>query len=110
MTQTTTPIDPEVLYWFTNSSGLVNILLPGGAVLDIAQSGPADTAVALWRTDERIAKELEEITDEELRNDLREYGAWDDEELEDREANLDRLLWLAAWDIAENVWSGDYVQ
>lgn len=32
---------------------------------------------------------------------LNEYGAWDEKELEDHEANRRRVLWLACGDISE---------
>lgn len=32
---------------------------------------------------------------------LRGYGAWEDSELKDHESNLDRLVWIAACDLAE---------
>ena len=32
---------------------------------------------------------------------LEGYGAWDDEELSDHDANLSRLVWLAACDLDE---------
>ena len=36
-----------------------------------------------------------------LRDELREYGAWDENELADHDQNLQRLLWLAAGDIVD---------
>jgi hypothetical protein len=48
---------------------------------------------------------LERIDAEALRKELREYGAWDDQELTDHEQNLQRILWIAAGDIVENHWS-----
>jgi hypothetical protein len=37
-----------------------------------------------------------------LRDELREYGAWDGSELVDYQANVRRLLWLACRDVSEN--------
>jgi len=36
-----------------------------------------------------------------VREVLRDCGAWDDDELSDHDANLDRLLWIACGDIVE---------
>jgi hypothetical protein len=36
-----------------------------------------------------------------LAAELREYGAWDDDELSEHDANLERILWLACGDISE---------
>lgn len=38
---------------------------------------------------------------EALREHLKGYGAWEDEELEDDQENLERLLWIMAGDIQE---------
>lgn len=38
---------------------------------------------------------------EDCKNALRPYGAWDDDELEDHEQNLRRLVWLAGCDLCE---------
>jgi hypothetical protein len=36
-----------------------------------------------------------------LREELREYGAWDAEDLANHAANLARLLWLACGDLVD---------
>lgn len=43
-----------------------------------------------------VKKELAKIDPEALKKELEEYGAWDDEELENHEENLMRILWIAA--------------
>jgi hypothetical protein len=44
-----------------------------------------------------------DIDPEALREELREYGAWSDEELADHEENLRRIVWLAAGNIREEL-------
>ena len=39
---------------------------------------------------------------EDLRAELDESGAWDDEELSDHEENIERMIWIACGDVAEN--------
>jgi hypothetical protein len=34
---------------------------------------------------------------------LKDYGAWDDDDLSNHDDNLDRLLWIACGDIVENL-------
>ncbi len=41
------------------------------------------------------------VANDALRAELREYGAWDDEQLADDAANWDRIVWIAAGDILE---------
>jgi ribosomal protein L32 len=38
-----------------------------------------------------------------IRRELREWGAWDDEELKDAAQNIRRLVWIAAGDLAQEV-------
>jgi hypothetical protein len=48
-----------------------------------------------------IAEQLAKIDPALLSAELKEYGAWDDEERADHDQNLQRILWLAAGDITE---------
>lgn len=45
--------------------------------------------------------DLSGIDPEELRIELSEYGAWDDEELSNHDENLNRWVWLCACDIMD---------
>jgi len=49
----------------------------------------------------KIKRQLAKISDDDLAAELREYGAWDDEELQDRQANEQRIIWLAAGNIVD---------
>jgi len=49
----------------------------------------------------KIRRQLKKIQDADLIAELKEYGAWDVEELQDRAANEQRIIWTAACDIAE---------
>ena len=49
-----------------------------------------------------MASQLAEVNPDDLRRALYEHGAWDDEELADHDANLERLVWIAANDVAED--------
>lgn len=58
--------------------------------------------------DVRRCLELPEVKAEMLKiprvaivEELKEYGAWEDEELPDEQKNLEKILWIAAWNIAE---------
>ena len=50
---------------------------------------------------EEAAQYFEVKDFEAIRNDLSEYGAWDDEELSDDDANLKRYLWILSADIQD---------
>jgi hypothetical protein len=66
--------------------------LPADAIADCSGPGAADDAVAYWAP--RIERP-EDCTPEALSAELREYGAWDDDERADDEANWRRIVWLA---------------
>jgi hypothetical protein len=49
-----------------------------------------------------IKKQLANIQDDKLKNELKEYGAWSEEELNDRRNNEERIIWIAAGNIVDN--------
>jgi len=85
------------LYWA--SFNRFELRIPGNAVADIAQPGPADEAVSYWAP--KIDRP-ERCTPDALRDELREYGAWDADELADDAANWRRIVWCAACNVAES--------
>ena len=48
-----------------------------------------------------IRRQLDKIPADDIRAELKEYGAWDDEELADDDQNRHRLVWCAACNIKE---------
>lgn len=99
-----TKLDPSALYWA--SFNRFELRLPGDAVNDIARSGQNDEAVAFWEGKVRAIMVDDNFTNrptsESIRAELKEHGAWDAEELADDERNWNRLVWLAAWNIADS--------
>jgi hypothetical protein len=99
----TTKIKPKSLYWA--SWNHFEFRIPGQAIIDICHSGPNDSDVAKWKD-----KILEQITKDDFANkptkeniikEIKEYGSWEDDELQNESDNWDRLIWLAAWNIFE---------
>lgn len=96
-------INPAKTYWATFNR--FSVRLRGEAVLDIAQSGANDEAVAYWVDRAEFPKNLRNevtATPDSIRAELKEYGAWDKEELADDAANRARIVWQAAWNIADD--------
>lgn len=60
-----------------------------------------DDVVALLKVP-AIKRQLQKIDPEDIKAELKEYGAWDAEELQDEEKNHQRIVWIAACDITEN--------
>jgi len=67
-------------------------------VADCSHQGPCDEDVAYWS--KRIVRPTD-ITAERLAAELKDYGAWDEKQLSDDEANWQRLIWIAAGNIKD---------
>lgn len=90
-------------YWWTCGSGRIELFFR--SIQDAAScshSGPCDLDVEALMGQGYISEQLAKIDPAILRGELREYGAWDDDELADHDANLMRLVWIAACDVAED--------
>jgi hypothetical protein len=89
--------------WWISSSGRVELRILRGDVLDVCCSGPNDTQVAELRQNPRIKKQLDALDPAVVAQELGEHGIWDSTELADHDANLDRLLWIACWDLFDKM-------
>lgn len=91
--------------WYTSSSGRIELNIPLRVAEMGYHSGQCDADVAwIMKNEKRVAAQLRRVNPEVLKDELRKYGCWDDEELEDHQVNLARLLWLACGDIMEEEW------
>lgn len=85
--------------WFAGSGRLTLTL-----TMDQAQScshpGPCDADVE-WMAD-RLADQTDKWSPGTLAAELRGYGAWDDDELADHGANVQRMVWIACNDVADD--------
>lgn len=93
-------IDQDKSYWWLEGMGRFEFKMPGQAVLDCHHQGACDEDVEYWLPKAR--EWLKDVSDEDLNAALKEYGAWDEEEREDRDDNIRRLIWIAAGDIQED--------
>lgn len=66
-----------------------------------SHQGQCDEDIAFLRTVPYIKTQLDALEPAAVSAALKGYGAWDDAERADHDANLSRLLWLACCDIAE---------
>ena len=87
--------------WFS-SSGKLNLTFP---TLEDAQycSHQGDCLSEVQETVglDWMAPQLAKIDPDVLRSELGEYGAWNSDELSEHGDNLERIVWLAANDVAE---------
>lgn len=83
---------------FTWQGNYGTITMPVAAIQACYTEGSNDVAVAYWVKSPDIEWN---ISPDKIRAELSEYGAWNAEELADDQANRERLLWSACWDIRE---------
>lgn len=88
--------------WFTSSDGRIQLNITKAQAEKGSHQGRCDADIEELRKVPTIRRQLAKLNPVDVKNELREYGAWDDAELDDREQNLNRLLWLACGDIVEN--------
>lgn len=93
----------KALYWC--SFNRFEFRMSGEAVMDCSHQGQCDEDVKHWAP--LIQKQVEKDnfpnkpTPEKIREELGEYGSWDEEELKDDEQNWRRLIWIAAGNIKD---------
>ena len=87
--------------WWTESLGRIELQITRKQAETCSHPGPCDADVAALREVPAIRRQLARLSYDRVRDALREYGAWTDEELMDHDANLSRLLWIACCDITE---------
>lgn len=92
------------LYWaMVGSSSVVEIAMKGDDIIEIAQSGENSPACEEVLRKKYIRHQLDKISDGRIIGVLEESGAdYSSEELSDRKENEIRLLWMAAWNAADD--------
>ena len=94
--------DNDARQWFTTSSGRIEIELTLGDAQGASHSGRCDEDVEALARVPYVAAQLATLDPHRLAAELKEYGAWTADELEDHDQNLARILWLAACGIRED--------
>lgn len=87
--------------WWSSSSGRIELRIRWEDVEACSHQGRCDDDVESAVGKKYLAKQLARIKQTTLRDELKEYGAWDEHELKDHEANIRRLVWVACCDIME---------
>ena len=87
--------------WWTTSSGSIELNITKDQAARAAHMGQCDADVFALSQEPVIRRQLAKLDQDQVRDELRQWGSWDETELEDDAQNLQRLLWLACCDIAE---------
>lgn len=57
----------------------------------------------LLQRNKNLVRQLDKIDPDDIRAELKEYGAWDADELADNDANRERIVWIAAGNINNEI-------
>ena len=95
--------DANKLHWWSSGSGRIELQITLADARDGSHPGPCDATIASLRKQFYIRAQLAYLCPDDVRAELAEYGAWDDEELVDNDVNLSRLLWIVCGNIIEEV-------
>jgi hypothetical protein len=102
--KTDADIQPDALYWA--SFLRFEMRISGACVMDCSHSGDCDSDVAHHAPLVAAQVDADNFTNkptpDRVRAELKEYGAWDSDELANDEANWMRIVWIAACNVAES--------
>jgi hypothetical protein len=88
--------------WWTSSCGRIELNITLNNAKKACHTGECEMDVIALSEKVSIKRQTKLIDKDILISVLSEYGAWNNEELQDHAQNIIRLLWLASADIAEN--------
>ena len=87
-------------YW-SDSSGRLELALSSDQAAQGYHSGACDSDIEALMQDPEISAQLLAFDPLIVAAALKEYGAWDSQELANHADNLARLLWLACGDVVD---------
>ena len=70
---------------------------------ECSKSGNNEYSVNYYMNLPKYKKQLLKLDKEQVRQELNDLGAWEDEELDNHEDNLQRLFWLACGNISDMI-------
>jgi len=94
--------ESEPIIWFDGRESTRQ--LPAECIADCSGRGDQTKNVEFW-----VERLNFDGPVELFKEHLKEYGAWDDEQLKDHDENKQRVLWIWACDCDENPGVNDYL-
>lgn len=104
-----THIYDRYIYILQSGSGTIEIPITGKFIKEICTIGSNDAAVEKACKHWRVKEKLAQYTDEELAEELSEYGAWDEDELKNRKDNEARIVCSISWDVFDSENPNEYL-
>lgn len=97
-------MDSQICYftWMAGSGRPLYLRLTLDEAESCSHSGACDPDVEALCAEEGVRTQIAAWDPETLQAELAEYGAWEETELADHEANIKRMVWIACNDVAEN--------
>ena len=89
--------------YYISGSGKIELRLTKQQAATGGHQGQCDNDIAYLRQLPAIKRQLNKIDADVLKEELKEYGCWDNEELSNHDKNLSRILWIACGDILETI-------
>lgn len=71
-------------------------------IKSICTTGDNDIAVDEVSNDAKVREWIGRYSDKVIKDALAENGAWNEEELSDRNINIKRIIWTLAWDLFDS--------
>ena len=87
--------------WWSESLGRIELKITLATAKDCSHAGQCDVDVESAMLEPRYRRQLAKLDPDTLKACLKEYGAWEDDELTDHQLNLSRIFWVACCDLAE---------
>lgn len=87
---------------WNSGCGCIELDMTTEQAQSVSHQGRCDDDAAYLIKLPGIKRQLDQIDNELMIKVLKEYGIWDNEELQDNNDNRLRLVWIAGGDIAEN--------
>jgi hypothetical protein len=94
----------EKKYWYTSGSGKIEFQMTMDQAESVGQPGQdAEEDVRQLMRDPDMKEVIEYLQDnmDSVKEELKEQGAWNDEELQDEDMNIVRIIWIAGNDIKD---------
>lgn len=89
--------------YYSTSSGRIELNITRNDAHTGYHQGQCDDDVAGLLNKPSIRRQMDKLDPKLIREELAEWGAWDDEDLKDHEQNKARMLWLACAGIVEEL-------
>ena len=91
----------NMMYWNNSNYGNdIELKLTHAEMM--SHQGQCDSDVKFGMTIPYIKKQLDALDKDQIKKELFNYGAWDDDDLSDHQDNLMRWLWVSAGNVVDN--------